>query len=153
MIGRNDRNVMSVIRNHCARTRCCCRNVVFLWSQFTSYGPAHAQFGPIQFKLSREPSPDSILSPSNLNSCSKRLCTWLTIPIPSLAVWVSWDGELRGVLCAEFGPTAGVGEIQLGGKEDMWATVVPEASLGHPFSRKSCAFTSGKKENTKNVKI
>lgn len=45
----------------------------FLWSQFTSSGPAHAQFGPIHFKVSCEPSPDSILSPSNLNSSWKRL--------------------------------------------------------------------------------
>lgn len=59
----------SVIRNHCAQTRCCCRNI----SSSSSYGPEHAQFGPIQFRLSREPSPDSILWPSNLNSCLKRL--------------------------------------------------------------------------------
>lgn len=47
-----------------------CLQFVLLWSHFTSSGSAHAQFGP---KLSREPSPDSILSPSNLNSSWKRL--------------------------------------------------------------------------------
>lgn len=63
---------------------------------------------------------------------------------PSLDVRVFWDGELRGVLSAEFGPTKGVGGIQ----EDVWATVGPEASLGHPFPWKSCAFTTGKNKNT-----
>lgn len=50
-----------------------CLQLVLLWSQFRSCGPAHAQSGPIQLKLSCDPSPDSILSPSNLYSCSKRL--------------------------------------------------------------------------------
>lgn len=50
-----------------------CLQLVLLGSQFRSCGLTHAQSGPIQLKLSCDPSPDSILSPYNLNSCSKRL--------------------------------------------------------------------------------
>lgn len=57
------------------------------------------------------------------------------------------DGELRGVLSAEFGRAAGGGETQ---EADMPAIVFPEnGSLSHPLSWKSHSFTSGKEEINK----
>lgn len=68
-----------------------CLQLVLLPSQFRSCGPAHAQSGPIQLKLSCDPSPDSILSPSNLNSCSKRLYGGC-LPVPA---WTRGCSEME----------------------------------------------------------
>ncbi len=70
-------------------------------------------------------------------------------PIQSVDVSLSRDGELRGVLSAESGHTAGRGEVQ---EEDLWDAVFPEGSLCHLLPWTSCAFTSGEEEMNKDEK-
>lgn len=134
-------------RNQCVQTRCCCRNVsslsfppeipvYFLWS---STRPVRSRPATVPWTFSWFQT-----VPSWFKQLLEVPTCWMS-PIPSLDAWVSRDGELRGVLPAEFGPTAGVGADQ----EDTSASVGPEASLGHLFPWEGCAFTSGKGENLK----
>lgn len=97
-----------------------CLQLVLLWSQLRSCGPAHAQSGPIQLKLSCDPSPDSILSPSNLYSCSKRLHGGC-LPVPA---WTCGRAEMESY--EEFCLRS---LVRLKGSEEFKKTCEPQWAL------------------------